>query len=306
MFANFTPRIRQIKLTREQLQRSVITLTETRDDLRRFLDEECATSNEWQDFETVSERVDQLNASAIQLTERAESKLQIAFVGSVGAGKSTLINALLGEDIMPVTRAETTFCNVAVTGSSSNEWTAVERSTGRALEITEFRQLLHVLKAREQRETLGLTPSSVIDVKWPTARCKALVENVVLYDTPGIGERKATDDAVIELCKFVDVIVAVMDIHSPTLRTVSNHLRSVLNQINPEASIRRTIRKIVFCKSQLTTCSYRASWTSGNDRDLSIRLPNVPTQNPKIFYAFVLSIESIFHPEKDDSVVLFV
>lgn len=224
MFANFTPRIRQIKLTREQLQRSVITLTETRDDLRRFLDEECATSNEWQDFETVSERVDQLNASAIQLTERAESKLQIAFVGSVGAGKSTLINALLGEDIMPVTRAETTFCNVAVTGSSSNEWTAVERSTGRALEITEFRQLLHVLKAREQRETLGLTPSSVIDVKWPTARCKALVENVVLYDTPGIGERKATDDAVIELCKFVDVIVAVMDIHSPTLRTVSNHL----------------------------------------------------------------------------------
>ena len=50
------------------------------------------------------------------------------------------------------------------------------------------------------------------------------MENVVLYDTPGIGERKATDDAVTELCKFVDVIVAVMDIHSPSLRTVSNTL----------------------------------------------------------------------------------
>ena len=199
-------------------------LTETRDELRRFLNEECVTASEWQDFEKASERVDQLNASAIQLTERANSKLQIAFVGSVGAGKSTLINALLGEDIMPVTRAETTFCSVAVTGSSSNRWTAVERSTGRALEIIEFRQLLHVLKARAQRERLGITPSSIIDVNWPSSQCKALVESVVLYDTPGIGERKTTDDAVIELCKFVDVIVAVMDIHSPTLRTVSNQL----------------------------------------------------------------------------------
>ncbi|KAL9989316.1 hypothetical protein ACROYT_G003853 [Oculina patagonica] len=227
MFANFTPRIQQIKLTREQLEASVNSLIETRNDLRRFLDDECATAREWQDFETVSERVDQLNVSALQLTERANSKLQIAFIGSVGAGKSTLINALLGEDIMPVTRAETTFCSVAVTGSSGSQWTAVERSTGRALEISEFRQLLHVLKAREQRERLGITPSSIIDVKWPSARCKALVESVVLYDTPGIGERKATDDAVIELCKFVDVIVAVMDIHSPTLRTVVDFVKAV-------------------------------------------------------------------------------
>ena len=30
-------------------------------------------------------------------------------------------------------------------------------------------------------------------------RHDALVESVVLYDTPGIGERKTTDDAVIEL-----------------------------------------------------------------------------------------------------------
>lgn len=224
MFAQFAPRIREIKLAREQLQHLVNGLTETRDDVRRLLNEECSTSNEWQDFETVSNRIDRLNASAIQLTTRAENKLQVAFVGSVGAGKSTLINALLGENIMPVTRAETTFCNVAVTGSSSDEWTAVERSSGKSLEISEFRQLLHVLKAKEQRETLGLTPASIIDVKWPTARCKALVENVVLYDTPGIGERKATDDAVTELCKFVDVIVAVMDIHSPSLRTVSNTL----------------------------------------------------------------------------------
>lgn len=231
MFANFAPRIRQIKLTREQLEQSVNNLIETRNDLRRFLNEECASSAEWQDFETVSQRVDQLNVSAIQLTERAKSKLQIAFVGSVGAGKSTVINALLGEDIMPVTRAETTFCSVAVTGSSSNQWTAVERSTGRALEITEFRQLLHVLKASVERERLGLTPSSIIDVKWPSARCKALVESVVLYDTPGIGERKATDDAVIELCKFVDVIVAVMDIHSPTLRTVSREACSIKREI---------------------------------------------------------------------------
>ena len=224
MFAQFAPRIRQIKLTREQLKHLVNNLTETRDDFRRLFDDECATSNEWQDFETVSNGIDQLNASAIQLSERAENKMQIAFVGSVGAGKSTLINALLGENIMPVTRAETTFCNVAVTGSSSDGWTAVVRGSGKALEIPEFRQLLHVLKAKEQREILGITPASVIDVKWPTARCKALVENVVLYDTPGIGERKPTDDAVIELCKFVDVIVAVMDVHSPSLRTVSKIL----------------------------------------------------------------------------------
>ncbi|PFX15412.1 putative ATP-dependent RNA helicase DDX58 [Stylophora pistillata] len=83
-----------------------------------------------------------------------------------------------------------------------DDWTAVLRSSGKVREITEFRQLLHVLKAKEQREILGITPASVVDVKWPTVRCKALVENVVLYDTQGIGERKATDDVVIELCQF--------------------------------------------------------------------------------------------------------
>ena len=65
MFAQFAPRIREIKLAREQLQHLVNALTETRDDVRRLLNEECSTSNEWQDFETVSNRIDRLNASAI-------------------------------------------------------------------------------------------------------------------------------------------------------------------------------------------------------------------------------------------------
>lgn len=109
MFANFTPRIRQIRLIREHLEGSVSSLIETRDELRRFLNEQSATASEWKDFKSASERVDNLNVSATQLKKRVNSKLQIAFVGSVGAGKSTMINALLGQDIMPVTRAETTF-----------------------------------------------------------------------------------------------------------------------------------------------------------------------------------------------------
>ncbi|XP_073244290.1 uncharacterized protein [Porites lutea] len=220
MFANFTPRVDQLKRTREQLERSLNLLIETRNDLRSFLDDECTTSEEWRDFQMVSERVDQLNASAVQLTERANSKLQIAFVGSVSAGKSTLINTLLGENIMPVTRGETSFCNVAISGTMDDQWKAIDRRSGKTLDITEFKQLLHVLKAKDKRERLGITPSSIIDVKWPSSRAKALVESVVLYDTPGIGERKDTDDAVIDLCKTVDVIIAVMDIHSPTLRTI--------------------------------------------------------------------------------------
>lgn len=220
MFANFTPRVHDLKRTREQLERSLNLLIETRNELRSFLDDESTTSKEWRDFQMVSERVDQLNVSAVQLTERANSKLQIAFVGSVSAGKSTLINTLLGENIMPVTRGETSFCNVAISGTMDDQWKAIDRRSGKTLDITEFKQLLHVLKAKDKRERLGITPSSIIDVKWPSSRAKALVESVVLYDTPGIGERKDTDDAVIDLCKTVDVIIAVMDIHSPTLRTV--------------------------------------------------------------------------------------
>lgn len=50
------------------------------------------------------------------------------------------------------------------------------------------------------------------------------MENVVLYDILGIGEWKVIDDVVIEFCKFVDVIVVVMDIYSFSLRIVSNIL----------------------------------------------------------------------------------
>ena len=220
MFANFTPRVQQLKRTREQLEQSLNLLIETRDELRSFVADESTTSKEWRDFQTVFERVDQLNASAVQLTERAKSKLQIAFVGCVSAGKSTLINTLLGEDIMPVTRGETSFCNVGISGTMDDQWKATDRRSGKTLDITEFKQILHALKAKDKKERLGLTPSSIIDVKWPSSRANALVESVVLYDTPGIGERTDTDDAVIDLCKTVDVIIAVMDIHSPTLRTV--------------------------------------------------------------------------------------
>ncbi len=115
----------------------------------------------------------QLDAFEARLTE----PLRVALVGSVKAGKSTLLNGLIGERIAPTDARE---CTRIVT---RYEHGRVPRVTG---------HLLHgdtvSIPARRQSDRLeldlaGLSPEEVrqIDVTWPAEG----IAGITLIDTPG-------------------------------------------------------------------------------------------------------------------------
>lgn len=222
-FADFTPKIRDTMQLGVKLLKEAKTLATSRNKMEDYFHITNTTGKEWEAFKTFSKKVTNLCDDAIHLAGREEDKIHIAFIGTINAGKTTLINRLLQEDVLPVMNGETTFCSVAISGTSDKKITATERKSGKTLQVDNLMGLLDVLKAKPERERLGIEPNSVIDVQSPKEGCKALVEHVVLYDTPGIGHRPQTDDAVVDLCKNVDVVVAVMDIHSPSLRVVSEN-----------------------------------------------------------------------------------
>lgn len=112
-----------------------------------------------------------------ELERRCEQPLRVALVGSVKAGKSTLLNGLLGERIAPTDSRE---CTRIVTWYHHGQTPSVQGKLLDGITVS--------LPAKRQKERLeldlqGLTPEEFerIDVTWPAPG----IEGITLIDTPG-------------------------------------------------------------------------------------------------------------------------
>jgi hypothetical protein len=114
---------------------------------------------------------------------RMTEPLRVAIAGKVKAGKSTLLNALVGERVAATDSAE---CTRAVTwyrGAAAPRITLVPRSgPGRRLSIVRQDGALSI-------DLLGTPPDEVdrLVVDWPSSSLRA----TTLIDTPGIGSLSA-------------------------------------------------------------------------------------------------------------------
>jgi hypothetical protein len=110
---------------------------------------------------------------------RLEEPLRVAIAGKVKAGKSTLLNALVGEELAPTDAGE---CTRLITWYRNAHTYRVDlyAADGTARQVP-FRRQDGALEIE-----LGGTPLEAIDhldVWWPSRR----LEDVTLIDTPGIG-----------------------------------------------------------------------------------------------------------------------
>jgi hypothetical protein len=139
-------------------------------------------------FTDLTELLDQARASAPDagseavvdtIVERLHEPLRVAIAGKVKAGKSTLLNALVGDQLAPTDTRE---CTRVVTWYRNAHTYRVE-AFGRD---GSSRQCPFRLRDGELEVDIGATSVDDLDrlvVWWPTSR----LADVTLIDTPGIG-----------------------------------------------------------------------------------------------------------------------
>lgn len=122
-----------------------------------------------------------------ELDQRRAEPLRVALVGSVKAGKSTLLNGLLGERIAPTDARECTRIVTCYHYGTAPAVTA-KLKTGEVVSVPTRRQ-----KDRFELELADLTPEEIaqLDVYWPVPG----LQGVTLIDTPGVASisRKIAD-----------------------------------------------------------------------------------------------------------------
>lgn len=110
--------------------------------------------------------------------DRLVGPLRVALVGKVKAGKSTLLNALVGERLAPTDASE---CTQVVTRYRNGPYYRVRAFTTSGDEV----ELPFERGAKELQFQLGeLSADDIwyVDVEWPTRR----LEDLILIDTPGL------------------------------------------------------------------------------------------------------------------------
>jgi hypothetical protein len=119
------------------------------------------------------------SAAIAAMTERLDGPLRVAIAGRVKAGKSTLLNALVGERLAPTDAGECTRIISWYHEGPTYEVSA-HRVDGQVLALP-FQRVDGTL----QIDMGGVDPAEIdrLDVGWPSAR----LHHVTLIDTPGLG-----------------------------------------------------------------------------------------------------------------------
>ena len=120
----------------------------------------------------------QAHAQLQELSDRLTGPLRVAIAGKIKAGKSTLLNALLGEELAPTDAGECT--RIVTWYRRGDQPQVVIHPLSGAPEVAYFTRETGALEV----DLAGREPADIdrLDVSWPTSR----LTEITLIDTPGI------------------------------------------------------------------------------------------------------------------------
>merc|ERR1711899_9441 len=158
--------------------------------------------------------------------------MKVVFFGRTSNGKSTAINALLGERILPTGIGHTTSCFLQVEGAVENDAYLLTEDSQERKNVQTLGQLGNALCSEK------LAPSSKVRIVWPRDRCKMLEEEVVLIDSPGIDVETDLDEWIDKFCLDSDVFVLVANAESTIMLTEKKFFHKVSERLsNPNIFI---------------------------------------------------------------------
>uniref|UniRef100_A0A2K5QQD1 Mitofusin 2 n=1 Tax=Cebus imitator TaxID=2715852 RepID=A0A2K5QQD1_CEBIM len=148
----------------------------------------------------------------------ARRHMKVAFFGRTSNGKSTVINAMLWDKVLPSGIGHTTNCFLRVEGTDGHEAFLLTEGSEEKRSAKTVNQLAHALHQDKQ-----LHAGSLVSVMWPNSKCPLLKDDLVLMDSPGIDVTTELDSWIDKFCLDADVFVLVANSESTLMQTTGFH-----------------------------------------------------------------------------------
>jgi mitofusin len=156
----------------------------------------------------------------------ARDHMKVAFFGRTSNGKSTVVNALLRDKVLPTGIGHTTSCFCSVTGiDEPSGFITIPGSSDRK-EIKSLQLLAHSLHKER------LSTDSLVNVYWPKNKCPILQEDVEFVDSPGIDMNPDVDKWINDHCLNADVFVLVSNAESTLMNAEKNFFYRVSERLS--------------------------------------------------------------------------
>ncbi|XP_028988036.1 mitofusin-1-like [Betta splendens] len=154
--------------------------------------------------------------------------MKVAFFGRTSNGKSTVINAMLRDRVLPSGIGHTTNCFLRVEGTDGDEAYLTTEASNERRSVTTVNQLAHALHMDP-----SLDSGSLVKVFWPKSRCALLRDDLVLMDRyPGTDVTLELDSWIDRFCLDADVFVLVGNAESTLMNTEKLFFHKVSERIS--------------------------------------------------------------------------
>ncbi|KAL6468805.1 hypothetical protein MHYP_G00223290 [Metynnis hypsauchen] len=157
----------------------------------------------------------------------ARRHMKVAFFGRTSNGKSTVINAMLRDRVLPSGIGHTTNCFLSVEGTDEDKAYLKTEGSEEEKSIKTVNQLAHALHMDE-----SLDAGCLVKVFWPKTKCALLRDDLVLMDSPGTDVTTQLDSWIDKFCLDADVFVLVANSESTLMNTEKHFFHKVNERLS--------------------------------------------------------------------------
>uniref|UniRef100_A0A8C7N7H6 Mitofusin-1-like n=1 Tax=Oncorhynchus kisutch TaxID=8019 RepID=A0A8C7N7H6_ONCKI len=157
----------------------------------------------------------------------ARRHMKVAFFGRTSNGKSTVINAMLRDRVLPSGIGHTTNCFLRVEGTDGDDAYLTTEGSDDRKSVKSVNQLAHALHMER-----SLDSGCLVKVFWPKSRCALLRDDLVIMDSPGTDVTSYLDSWIDKFCLDADVFVLVGNAESTLMNTEKLFFHKVSERIS--------------------------------------------------------------------------
>ncbi|XP_038858017.1 mitofusin-1-like [Salvelinus namaycush] len=225
---NFSP-LKRFVVAKKKISDVFEQLLEYVKECSAFVEETC--QNEALENIASRDQQEQIQAYAGKLQTikdvLARRHMKVAFFGRTSNGKSTVVNAMLRDRVLPSGMGHTTNCFLSVEGTDADHAYLKTEGSEEEKSIKTVNQLGHALHMDE-----SLDAGCLVRVFWPKTKCALLRDDLVLVDSPGTDVTTQLDSWIDNFCLDADVFVLVANSESTLMNTEKHFFHKVNEKLS--------------------------------------------------------------------------